>query len=116
MRRNFRALQMPTLSTQNSSGEVAVTGAYYGPSRLVPAAYESAAFIEIFSTAARCTGSARRSEPGPELERARCQTHFDQERAEGSSEAHHGQHEQDGYESRQVDGDECAREKRHDDE
>jgi hypothetical protein len=78
-----------------------------------PPTRKSAVIIEKFSAAARCTAGARRSLVSPELERAGRETYLEQERAEGCGETYHREHEEDGYESRQVDSDERAREKRH---
>jgi hypothetical protein len=86
--------------------------ACYGPG-VRPPMRKSAAIIEKFSAAAHCTAAARGSLVSPELERAGRETYLEQERAEGCGETYHREHEEDGYESRQVDSDERAREKRH---
>ena len=86
--------------------------AYYGDRARLPTR-KSAGFIEKCSAAAQRTGRARGSVFGSELERARREPNLEQERRERRGEAYHRQDEQDGYDSRQVDRDEGAREKRH---
>lgn len=73
---------------------------------------KSAAFIEKCSAAVRLApnphwGISVRSE----AERLGRDAYFDEERAECASETDHGGDEQDGYGSRQVDGDERGCEK-----
>jgi hypothetical protein len=97
--------------------------AYYEPERST-AARENAVFIEKFSTLAQTAANFdragvraasscpefRRTAPmarngsvtWPELERAGRESNLEQECREGRGEAHHAQHEQDGYDSRQV--------------
>ena len=54
-----------------------------------------------------CTRSAPRISMRPEAERLGRDAYFYEERAECAGETDHGGDEQDGYGSRQVDGDEC---------
>jgi len=63
-----------------------------------------------------CTESAPGASVRPEAERLGCDAYFDEERAERAGETHHGGDEQDGYGSRQVDGDERGCKQRHHDE
>jgi hypothetical protein len=86
--------------------------AYYGRGARPPMC-KSAAIIEKFSAAAHRAGDARGSLVSPELERTGREAYLEQERAERGGETDHREHEEDGYDSRQVDGDERAREKRH---
>jgi hypothetical protein len=85
--------------------------AYYGPGARPPMC-KSAVIIEKFSAAAHRTARAG-SLVSPDLERTGREAYLEQEHAERGGETYHRKHEEDGYDSRQVDGDERAREKRH---